>query len=110
MKTTSCESTTSTSRVCRSTSWTLSISWHPSAEQKKKEADIEGCAQIGNRIQGDSSMTTTTLPLAAIPVSPLFSSVSLQSFAAGPAPRNDVQPGELIIDPPTLINLGFEWF
>jgi hypothetical protein len=55
-------------------------------------------------------MTTKTLPLAAIAVATLFSSVSLQSFAAGPAPRNDVQPGELIIDPPTLINLGFEWF
>jgi len=27
--------------------------------------------------------------------------------AAGPADKT--RPGELVIDPPTLINLGFEW-
>jgi hypothetical protein len=26
------------------------------------------------------------------------------------AEQNDVRPGEFLIDPPTLINLGFEWF
>jgi hypothetical protein len=26
------------------------------------------------------------------------------------AERNDIRPGEFIVDPPTLINLGFEWF
>src|SRR6476660_9234569 len=34
--------------------------------------------------------------------------------AQGPGPTspspNVVTPGELVIDPPTLINLGFEWF
>jgi hypothetical protein len=29
--------------------------------------------------------------------------------AATPAP-NAIVPGELLIDPPTLLNLGFEWF
>jgi len=29
------------------------------------------------------------------------------SAAAGPA--NSTKPGEFVIDPPTLINLGFEW-
>ena len=26
------------------------------------------------------------------------------------AGANDVTPGEFVVDPPTLINLGFEWF
>src|SRR5262245_59242445 len=31
--------------------------------------------------------------------------------AAAPTPSpNAVTPGELVIEPPTLINLGFEWF
>src|SRR6476661_6472506 len=29
--------------------------------------------------------------------------------AAVAAERNDIRPGEFIVDPPTLINLGFEW-
>ena len=29
---------------------------------------------------------------------------------AAPASPNAVIPGELVIEPPTLINLGFEWF
>src|SRR4051812_40769763 len=28
---------------------------------------------------------------------------------ADPKPVNAVTPGEFIVDPPTLINLGFEW-
>jgi hypothetical protein len=35
-------------------------------------------------------------------------------MAQGPGPTspspNAVTPGELVIEPPTLINLGFEWF
>src|SRR3954469_2942959 len=29
--------------------------------------------------------------------------------AAATGPANKIRPGELVIDPPTLINLGFEW-
>jgi hypothetical protein len=31
-------------------------------------------------------------------------------IAPAPTPQNIVLPGELLIEPPTLINLGFEWF
>jgi hypothetical protein len=37
------------------------------------------------------------------------SSTSRRSVAVA-AEQNDVRPGEFLIDPPTLINLGFEWF
>src|SRR5215831_19383020 len=41
----------------------------------------------------------------------LFLSACLtHSSAAAPAPENKVTPGEFVVDPPTLINLGFEWF
>jgi hypothetical protein len=33
----------------------------------------------------------------------------LLAATAGAAPINKVTPGELVVDPPTLINLGFEW-
>ena len=33
----------------------------------------------------------------------------LARMAAGGGPTNKTTPGELVIDPPTLINLGFEW-
>ena len=29
---------------------------------------------------------------------------------AGPNPANASTAGELVVEPPTLINLGFEWF
>ena len=37
------------------------------------------------------------------------SSLSTRSAAAAPE-GNGVRTGELVVDPPTLINLGFEWF
>jgi hypothetical protein len=30
-------------------------------------------------------------------------------YAQTPAAVNAITPGELVVDPPTLINLGFEW-
>src|SRR6476646_4061571 len=36
--------------------------------------------------------------------------LSSSSTTAAPATENKVIPGEFIVDPPTLINLGFEWF
>jgi hypothetical protein len=45
-------------------------------------------------------------------VSPLIFVFSLGLVFANPAsarPMNNVKAGELVIDPPTLINLGFEW-
>ncbi len=42
----------------------------------------------------------------------LFASLLTLSTAHAAAPKpvmNKVEPGELVIDPPTLINLGFEW-
>ena len=44
-------------------------------------------------------MKTTMLALAGC----------LFAAAAHAAPVNTVKAGELVIDPPTLINLGFEW-
>jgi hypothetical protein len=34
---------------------------------------------------------------------------ALATFAAAPAPGNSVAPGEVIVEPPTLQALGFEW-
>ncbi|HEY1877587.1 MAG TPA: hypothetical protein VGG66_08955 [Rhizomicrobium sp.] len=40
----------------------------------------------------------------------LFASLCAISVAhAAPQPMNKIKAGELVIDPPTLINLGFEW-
>ena len=47
-------------------------------------------------------MKTLALTLLAC----LFAAVAL---AAPPHAMNKVKAGELVIDPPTLINLGFEW-
>src|SRR4051812_29391971 len=58
-------------------------------------------------------------PLSMISLA--FGALMLSSFLllqvvtskAAAAPRqnaNSVSPGEFLIDPPTLINLGFEWF
>src|SRR5437899_6321981 len=48
------------------------------------------------------AMTTTARHLICLSL--FFAATSL---AAGPAIQT--KPGELVIDPPTLINLGFEW-
>jgi hypothetical protein len=39
-----------------------------------------------------------------------MASVHAQGPAPTPVPPDVVQPGELVIEPATLINLGFEWF
>jgi hypothetical protein len=39
----------------------------------------------------------------------LFAATAAPSPCAWAAPTNTVKAGELVIDPPTLINLGFEW-
>ena len=47
-----------------------------------------------------------------VPVVFLFL-LGLSSFGATTlfaADQNKVKPGEFVIEPPTLINLGFEWF
>src|SRR5258705_2785478 len=46
------------------------------------------------------------LPLAFLCFAPLFHLSTATAFAAD----NKVTPGEFVVDPPTLINLGFEWF
>ncbi len=38
-----------------------------------------------------------------------FDPDAVHGFAEGPR-RNDIVPGELIIDPPTIHNLGFRWY
>src|SRR5262247_4480746 len=40
----------------------------------------------------------------------LVSSADAWAQSPAPASPNGVIPGELVIEPPTLINLGFEWF
>src|SRR5271166_2784515 len=45
--------------------------------------------------------------LAALIQLPVLSAASASAATAGP--MNNVIAGELVIDPPTLINLGFEW-
>jgi hypothetical protein len=34
---------------------------------------------------------------------------ALTRIAGAAGPNDKTRPGELVIDPPTLINLGFEW-
>ena len=36
--------------------------------------------------------------------------LAVAGLAAAAGPGIKTKPGELVIDPPTLINLGFEWF
>ena len=45
------------------------------------------------------------LPLSAV----AFGLVRFQPMAAQGAGGNGITPGEFLVDPPTLINLGFEW-
>src|SRR3954467_3124579 len=55
---------------------------------------------------------TNVLLLSLIAPMILFGRVA-SSIGAGSAAQNNsssVSPGEFLIDPPTLINLGFEWF
>src|SRR5471030_3043526 len=47
--------------------------------------------------------------MAAISASLLFGLFGICASAAAAGDSNKVTPGELIIDHPTLINLGFEW-
>lgn len=51
-------------------------------------------------------MRTTVLLVAAL----LASAASAQQPGPPPPDPNRTTPGELLIDPPTLQNLGFEWF
>ena len=46
--------------------------------------------------------------IATVCVAILLSSIG--SAQQPPATAARVTPGEFIVDPPTLINLGFEWF
>jgi hypothetical protein len=58
-------------------------------------------------------MSRQLLPLLLVPAALLSLRVlDAQAPAGGvPAPQpNVVVPGELVIEPPTLLNLGFEWF
>ena len=59
----------------------------------------------------------TRIRLAALLLVTLFTTLMLRAQAPRPAPAPQrpaatsakITPGELVIDPPTLINLGFEW-
>src|SRR5262245_12798385 len=55
----------------------------------------------------------TGLALRADPAGPIGPALRA-AYAQGPSGQglspNAVVPGELVIEPPTLINLGFEWF
>ena len=53
---------------------------------------------------------TLRLHLYVVAVLLLAAPTTVQHGAVHAAERNDVRPGEFIVDPPTLINLGFEWF
>jgi len=50
-------------------------------------------------------MTSTRLSLLGVSVS-----ILIAAGAPRAADRNAVTAGEFVVDPPTLINLGFEWF
>src|SRR6476661_3637455 len=52
-------------------------------------------------------MTSLLLLLVLLPLSGAFGLATPRVAAAG---ANEVTPGEFLIEPPTLINLGFEWF
>ncbi|HWL62611.1 MAG TPA: hypothetical protein VNQ32_07430 [Steroidobacteraceae bacterium] len=54
-----------------------------------------------NRFQGALVAASGVVAVAALPV--------VAAWAAAPAAGNRVSPGELIIEPPTLNALGFEW-
>jgi hypothetical protein len=48
--------------------------------------------------------------LAVIALGCFLSSVPSRPAVTAGAAMNQVRPGEFLVDPPTLINLGFEWF
>jgi hypothetical protein len=51
------------------------------------------------------------LLLVAVAIGPRVPSVRAQAGSnPPPPPPNVVVPGEVVVEPPTLINLGFEWF
>lgn len=54
-----------------------------------------------------TSQLVRVVALSLFMISTSHDEVSAQGQAA---PRNAVSTGELLIEPPTLINLGFEWF
>ena len=56
------------------------------------------------------SMQTITPTLAACVVIAAAGAYLSTRDVAAAAEGNAVKTGEFVIDPPTLINLGFEWF
>jgi hypothetical protein len=64
-----------------------------------------------HELQGDLDMSKRTVVLAIGMCAVLASGAHLSTRMAAAAPEGKaVTAGEFVVDPPTLINLGFEWF
>src|SRR6185503_20578430 len=55
-------------------------------------------------------MKRSVLPVVYIACLAMSASATLPAGAALAVSANGVTAGEFVVDPPTLINLGFEWF
>ena len=54
-------------------------------------------------------MSIDKMAMITFSVALIICCIAAPLHGADPKPVNAVTPGEFIVDPPTLINLGFEW-